>query len=272
MELLKAIFLGTVQGLTEFLPVSSSGHLVVVEHLLKFEMPGVSFEVCLHLGTFLSVVIFYRKKLYRMTEAVILKISSLFSGKFDLTYQDDWRLSYLIILGTVPAGILGLTFKDRIVGFFSSVSLVGVMLAITGIILWFSGWTRSRKEKLNLLDAIVIGLAQGFALLPGISRSGMTMTAGMFRGIDKPKAAEFSFLLSLPAILGASVVDFLDLGASAQLPKKQIAFYVVGSLTAFLFGYLAIKLLLKVVQKGKFKYFGLYCFVVGILVFLFTRQ
>ena len=271
MELAKAIFLGIVQGLTEFLPISSSGHLVILEHLLKVKMPGVSFEVCLHLGTLFSIVVVYRKELCRMIKAAELKISSLFSGKFDSTYQEDWKLFYLIILGSVPAGILGISLNHQIKSFFSSVELVAIMLGITGVILWLSGLAKSKKEKINLLDAVIVGLAQAIALLPGISRSGLTITAGMLRGTDRTKSAEFSFLLSLPAILAASVFEFFNLGVGERLSFEQIIFYVVGGVIAFLFGYLAIRLLLKVIQKGKFKNFAFYCFGVAILVLLFIK-
>jgi len=263
--------LGMIQGLTEFLPVSSSGHLVVFEHILKVKMPGASFEACLHLGTFVSVVLVYRKKLYTMAKAVILKIHSLFCGKFNEAYKGEWEYSYLIVLGTIPAGILGLTLKDKIESSFFSVSFVGAMLVITGMVLWFSGLAKSKKENISLLDAITIGLAQGFALLPGISRSGMTITCGMFLGIEKPKAAEFSFLLSLPAILGASVIEFSDLSLNQNLSLEQLVFYLVGGLVACVSGYVAIKLLLRIIQKGKFKYFGFYCFGLGGLVFLLSR-
>jgi undecaprenyl-diphosphatase len=271
MELTKAIFLGMIQGLTEFIPVSSSGHLVIVEHLLKVKMTGVSFEVCLHLGTFLSVVVIYWKRLVRMVKATALKMYSLFSGRFDKTLKDDWKLSYLIILGTIPAGILGVALKHQIENAFSSISLVAVMLGITGVILWLSGLAKTKKENVGLLDTIVIGLAQGFALLPGISRSGMTISAGMVRGIDKPKAAEFSFLLSLPAILGASVFEFSGLVVEREFLFDNIVFYLTGFLTAFIFGYIAIRLLLKVIQKGKFRYFGFYCLIMAISVLLFIR-
>jgi undecaprenyl-diphosphatase len=271
MELAKAIFLGIVQGLTEFLPISSSGHLVIVEHILKVKMPGVSFEVCLHLGTFLSVVVIYWNKIVRMIKATILKACSLFSGGFDEALEEDWKLSYSIVLGTIPAGILGIALKHQIENAFTSISLVAVMLGITGVILWFSGSAKTKKENVSLLDTIVIGIAQGFALLPGISRSGMTISAAMARGVDKPKAAEFSFLLSLPAILGAFVLEFSKLATEREFLFSHIGFYVAGFLTSFVFGYIAIRFLLRVIQKGKFRYFGFYCLAVAILVLLFVK-
>jgi len=271
LSLLEAIILGVVQGLTEFLPISSSGHLVLGEFLLKVKFDDISFEVFLHFGTFLSVVIVFRHTIWSVLKAVWFKISSVFIRGVATSKSEDWHLFLLIIIGSIPAGIAGMLFKDYVEKSFSSVPFVGVMLLITGTVLIVTRFFGATREKLNSGDAFLVGLAQALALLPGISRSGLTISTGIFKKVKPSKAAEFSFLLSLPAILGASLFELKGTVSHANL-GQDLWIYLTGAVTAFVAGYLAIRFLLKVIRKGKFQYFGYYCLAVGLLFLFITYQ
>ena len=192
MDILKVIILGIVQGLTEFLPVSSSGHLVLAAELLNFHEEGVAFEVFVHLGTLLSVLIVFRNDVFKMIKAPFQFLSSRFEYKETKQYL-LWDL--YIIVGTIPAAIIGLSFKSKIEAAFSNILLVIVMLAITGTILLISRFMPKKNQEMTLLKSLLIGVSQAFAILPGISRSGSTIVTGIFLGIDKEKAARFSFLM-----------------------------------------------------------------------------
>jgi len=265
MSLLQAIILGVVQGLTEFLPVSSSGHLVLGESLLKIKLTDISFEVFLHFGTLLAVVVYFRRTIQAMMKAVWLKVKT---PRVRNDADQDWRLFWLIIIGSVPAGLLGVLFKDIIEKSFSSVIFVSFMLLFTGLVLFLTRFFHAAKEKLNFGDALIVGFAQAIAILPGISRSGLTISTGIFRKVEPGKAAEFSFLLSLPAVLGASLLKLKDVLGHSDT-SLDLKTYMIGALVAFGVGYLAIKFLLKIIQKGKFEYFGYYCFSVGLLFLIF---
>lgn len=270
MSLLEAILLGIVQGLTEFLPVSSSGHLVLSEYLLKVKFDDISFEVFLHFGTFLAVVIFFRHKIWAMFKAVGLRARSIFSGEVCPSNNEDWRLFWLIVVGSIPAGIAGVSFKDYLERSFSSVTFTAMTLLCTGIVLFLTKFFQPKKEYLGFGDALWVGLAQAIAILPGISRSGFTISAGIFSGVKRSKAAEFSFLLSLPAVLGASLLKLKDVLGHGSL-SQEVTTYLIGVVTSFVIGYLAISILLNVIKKGKFQYFGYYCLTVGLLFLIFAR-
>jgi len=268
MNLFETLILGVVQGLTEFLPVSSSAHLVIMENILKIKSKSISFEVFLHFGTFMAVVIIYRKEIWGMIKSlkyIWVKEENQVSLKESAFDEKSYlQLLGLIVVGSIPAGFLGLLFKDTIEKSFSSTSFVSAMLILTGIFLWLTRLSKVTEQKIKFADAMIIGLAQAFALLPGISRSGFTIGTGLFRRIDKTKAADFSFLLSLPAIFGATLLKLKD--CLVEKPSSHlILLYLLGSLFAFIFGYLAIKFLLSVLRKGKFEYFGYYCVLAGIL-------
>ncbi|MCK4224038.1 MAG: undecaprenyl-diphosphate phosphatase [candidate division Zixibacteria bacterium] len=270
MSLLEAVLLGIVQGLTEFLPISSSGHLVLGEFLLKVKFDDISFEIFLHFGTFLSVVIVFRHTIWSIFRAVWLKAKSIFVSEDASSESEDWLLFWLIIAGSIPAGVAGLLFKNYIERSFSSVPFVSVMLLITGTVLFLTQFFKATRGKLNFGDAFLVGLAQALAMLPGISRSGLTISTGVFKGVERSKAAEFSFLLSLPAILGASLLELKEVLSHAN-SGLDLKIYLTGAVTAFVVGYLAIKFLLSVIKKGKFQYFGYYCFAVGLFFLIFSR-
>jgi undecaprenyl-diphosphatase len=268
--------LGILQGLTEFLPISSSGHLVLGENLLKVKFDDISFEVFLHFGTFLSVLIIFRKTIWGMIKAVAEKTGAIYGGRsrtnsleYDQTcLNENWNLFWLILLGSVPAGILGILFKEVVEKSFSSPLFVSIMLLFTGSFLLLTKFFKKAEGKIKKFDAFLIGIAQAMAMLPGISRSGLTISTGIFRGIKREKAAEFSFLLSLPAILGATALKLKDV-LNQNNPSFNLWIYLIGMVCAFLFGCLAIKFLLNVIRKGKFEFFGYYCFLMGFLSLIF---
>ena len=260
MDILKVIILGIVQGLTEFLPVSSSGHLVLAAEILNFHEEGVAFEVFVHLGTLLSVLIVFRQDVIKMILAPFQFLSSRFENEETKQYL-YWDL--YIIVGTIPAAVIGLSFKSQIEAAFSNILLVIIMLSITGTILLLSRFMRQKNQEMTILKSILIGVAQAFAILPGISRSGSTIVTGIFLGIDKENAARFSFLLAIPAILGASVIKLKDL-LSMESYTFPVSYLVIGAIVSFISGYFAIIWLLDIVKKGKLEWFAIYCYLLVI--------
>ncbi len=257
LEVLKAFVIAAIQGLTEFLPVSSSGHMVIAKHLLGLEEVGITIEIVTHLATSLAVVIFLRRQILGL-------ISSFFNylrHKTDSKTQRDVTLIAKLVVASIPAAVLGLSLRSRVEGFFSDPKLSATMLILTGIYLVFCGFARKRERPLGYREAFVIGLAQAVAIIPGISRSGLTVGAALLLGIGAREAFEFSLLLSLPAILGAGLVELISRNISAS---PGILF--VGFLTAFGLGYVAIELLLGSIVKHRFHAFGYYLIPLGIVL------
>jgi len=267
----EAVFLGAVQGFTEFLPVSSSGHLVLVQSLMGIQQPGVFFEVMVHLGTLAAVFTVYAEDIYKMIVSVARGGRDLAEGRS--SWEDFWdnphcRLAVLIVVGSVPAAVLGLALGSAFEAMFESAATVGLMLVVTGTILWFAGGRRiggRRVGGMTLLDAIATGTLQGCALAPGLSRSGLTISGGLFRGLDREAAARFSFLLSIPAILGAALYDTVSGGgaAAAALSSGPV---LAGAATAAVCGYIAIGTVLRTLRAGSFRGFAFYCWAVGAAV------
>lgn len=238
MNILSAAFLGLVQGLTEFLPVSSSGHLVIAQNLMNFKQPGVLFDVTLHLATAMAVIIYFRKEI--------------------LTLKP--RMIGLLILGTIPAGLAGVLFQDQVEALFLSTKLVGVALLVTAVMNFYVDRQEGRREKVDSFDAAVVGIAQAIAIIPGISRSGSTIFAATQMNVDRRTAAKFSFLLSIPAILGAGFVQFISHGVGETI---IVGPYLVGFVVAFASGLVAIHLVLQLLVEKRFKYFGFYAAIIG---------
>ena len=255
MSLINAIILGIVQGLTEFLPVSSSGHLVIAEHLLPgWHQPGIVFEIILHLATLMAVIIFFRHDLAAL-------IKSLYTSGTQA--KKHRRVILMLLLATIPTGIIGLAGKKFFISLFDRLDVVGGMLLITALLLWLA--ERKAPEKLTkkstkTFDAIIIGITQGLAILPGISRSGSTIAVGMLLGIDPGTAARFSFLLSIPAISGAALLNIKEISA---IPSDQIITCLCGALAALLTGIMALKFLLMIIEERRLKIFSIYCLIVG---------
>jgi undecaprenyl-diphosphatase len=263
MELVKAVILGLVQGLTEFLPISSSGHLVIGSEILNYHDPGIAFEVFLHCGTLVAVIIAFRKDL-------VIMIRSLFASP--AARREDPRLNRFFywniytVVATLPAVVFGLFLKDSIDRIFANLLITFAMLAITGTIMVLTRYLHDRGTEINCPRSLVIGIAQALAIMPGLSRSGSTIFAGMVLGVNRETAARFSFIISIPAILGAVVLKLNDL-IKAPPPAEQLTAIGVGSLVSAISGYYAIVLLMSLVRRGKLQWFGYYCLCVSALGF-----
>lgn len=266
MEPAQAIALGLIQGLTEFLPVSSSGHLVLLQNLFGMNEPELLFDICLHVGTLVAVLlVFYREILHILATLVQIPALGRQAGGLKPLYETnaDVRLCVLIILGSVPTAILGMFFKAGAEHIFGSVWVVGLMLLVTGTVVWCTRYAALQGRELlktRPVDALVIGIIQGLAIIPGISRSGSTIATALFLGIDRELAGRFSFLLSIPAILGALV---LGLDAEEMHTTIPVAMIALGTLISAIVGYLALKVLLGLVRRGQLSWFAPYCWVLG---------
>lgn len=262
MEIIRAIVLGLIQGVTEFIPVSSSGHLVLVPHLLGWEEPSVAFDVLLHTGTLLALIIYFRNEVLQLLKA-------FFASIIEKDFKKDFerKLAWLIIIGTLPAVIMALLFKDFFESLFALPLRVSCLLITTGVILLSSERMSPKKRDLNkitIIDSLVIGFAQGLAIAPGISRSGATISVGLLRGLKRESAARYSFLLSIPIILAATANKIKDLMVLSQSNNTTALSCFLGFFAATVSGYFSIKYLLKFLQKGKLNVFAYYCFVFGI--------
>ncbi|MCX5693277.1 MAG: undecaprenyl-diphosphate phosphatase [Candidatus Omnitrophica bacterium] len=249
MGLFQAIISGIVQGVAEFLPISSSGHLVILHKLMGFTEPEILFDLFLHLGTLVAIFIVFGSEI----------IESVTTKK---------RIGFLIILGSAVTFIFVLFFIKNIESVFNNVKIVGIMFIVTGAWLIAGNFIRFGTEGLTVFKVCLIGLAQGIAALPGISRSGATISTGLFLGLDGQASAKFSFLLSIPAILGAFLFKLKQAGLN--LSGININYYI-GFLIACITGVLSLKLLLKVLYRNKFHWFGIYCILAGITVILFLK-
>ncbi|MBW2095176.1 MAG: undecaprenyl-diphosphate phosphatase [Deltaproteobacteria bacterium] len=271
MNIFQTILLGIIQGLTEFLPVSSSGHLVIFQNLLGFKEPELLLDTSLHLGTLLAVCIYFRSDLANM---LLGTWEFLFRGRSSdaetKTRKSHAALAWWVLIGTVPTGLIGLFFRHPLENFFGSISLVAVMLLVTGAIVGLTKFLPGRTGKgrpLGYLRSLAIGTAQGLAIIPGISRSGATIACGLSLGLEREMAGRFSFLLSIPAILGAVVLQLKD----GDLSSVGLLPLLCGFVSSALVGLLALKVLMGMVRKGHLSYFAPYCWALGLLVLLITR-
>jgi undecaprenyl-diphosphatase len=271
MNLTEAVLLGAVQGLTEFLPVSSSGHLVLFQNLLGLKEPLLAFDISVHVGTLFAVVIYFFRDIVAIFKGLVKWLSVLpdRQAAIDLLARDrEIRIALLIVTGSIPTAILGLAFKEIAETLFSSVAIVGVTLIITGIILWCTRWVGAKGHgirRFTVKSSFAIGVVQGLAIIPGISRSGSTIAAGLFLGLDRETAARFSFLLSIPAVAGAGLLGAKDLFGQGSLPVMIIA---AGTGVSCVVGYAALKLLVWMVRRGRLHYFAPYCAVLGCLALI----
>ncbi|MEW6607631.1 MAG: undecaprenyl-diphosphate phosphatase [bacterium] len=267
MDIFDALILGIVQGVTEFIPVSSSAHLVIVPELLQIAKPSLSFDTMLHFGTFLSLMLIYWKDILKLIRACgEISNDIFFKREFKSVQNDDYkRLVFLIILTTIPACLVGILLEDYVEALFKSPLAVGFFLLGTGFILAIGQRNlNGKKDILNMTvqDALFIGVAQALALAPGISRSGITITAGLYRGLNKDLAPNYAFLIALPVILGATILQLKD------VEIESLYLFIIGVLSAFISGYLAIKVLLKIVKQGKLIIFAGYCWIIGLIMIL----
>ncbi len=267
MSLVQAIILAIIQGLTEFLPVSSSAHLVLVPSLLGWARPSVTFDVAVHLGTLLALVIYFAADIVKLLRGFLLSLRP--NRKRTSEERVYGRLSWLIVIGTIPIIVIGLLFKGWIESTFQSVIPAIVFLLITGVYLAIAdvfSFPRKSSRELSVVGALLIGAAQAVALLPGISRSGATISTGLLLGLRREEAARFAFLLSIPAILGATVLEFTTLSL-AQLPLGTL---LVAAATACAVGVLCIHFFLRLIAKTRLVWFAIYCWLFAFFALAMT--
>ena len=254
-DLFKIVILALVQGITEFLPISSSGHLSILKTFLDINSDGALIEVVLHAGTLISILLFYRKRLSKIFKRILNKD------------EESLRFFSCVIVAIIPIGIIGFIFGDSIEYLFNDTKLVCLFLIITGIFLIFSNFWRSKISNFNTRKSFLIGLAQMFAILPGMSRSGLTIGMGNIIGIDAKKSAEFSFIIAIPVLTGVIVKYFLNLEWDSI--SISINYLFLGLIISFITGLLSLRWLISLLEKGKFWYFGLYCIFIGLISLLF---
>jgi undecaprenyl-diphosphatase len=261
-SILEAIILGIIQGLTEFLPVSSSGHLLIGQHLLSVDTEGsVLFIITVHAATALSTITVYRKDL-----------AKIFRDLLTFSWNDSFNFSLFIIVSMIPAALVGFTLEDVIDGFmtnsdnsFAQLVVVGVCLFFTAVVLYVSDVIKVKKGILNYWKSFVIGLGQAVAIMPGVSRSGSTIATSILLGVDKKSAARFSFLMALPVIIGAMLKKILDLNSGETvISNDQRMTLLFGFIAAFVSGYFACTWMIKLVRRSKLRYFSYYCVAAGI--------
>jgi undecaprenyl-diphosphatase len=262
MSIAQAIFLGIVQGLTEFLPISSSGHLVLFQSLFGMKDPQLFFNVMLHFGTLLAVVIFFRKDVIGILRAV----GSTVTGR--RKNEEGEKLFFLMVIASIPTGLMGIVFQDWFESLFAQPKTAGAMLLVTGTILYLTRWVKKEGRdltKMRWVDALLIGVAQGMAIIPGISRSGATISIGLFCGLNRDLAGRFSFLISIPAILGATLLEMRE-GQSVS----EVSVSLSGMVVAFGVGLLSLSVLMKIIKTGNISNFSYYCWAIGAVMLLMT--
>lgn len=254
MDIFEAIILGIIQGLTEFLPVSSSGHLELAKVILgdtSVPEESLTFTVVLHFATALSTLVIFRKE-----------VAEILKGLFQFKWNDDLKFSLKIIISMIPAVIVGLLFEEQLESFFGGkILLVGCMLLLTSLLLLLADKAKNTTKEVSFSNSVIIGISQAIAMLPGISRSGATISTSVLLGIDRTRAAKFSFLMVVPLIFGKIGKDVLSGDLSFQ--SSEMVSISAGFIAAFLAGLLACKWMIAIVKKSKLSYFSLYCAIVG---------
>lgn len=254
MGTFEGIILGIVQGLTEFLPVSSSGHLVIFQELLGISTSGVTFEVMVHFATLLSVLFVFGNDVIRLTKNALHR-------------KQERHFVFMLILGIIPTGLMGVFLGDFFSSLYDSPLITGFMLLVTGCLLFTLSRIKpgpKNEETMTAVDALLISVAQGIAIIPGISRSGSTITAAIWRGLNRETAVRFSFLVSIPVILGATILELKNI--SAMSVAEFSGSVLAGMIAAFLSGIIAIRFFIKLLAAGRFHYFAYYCWLAGLVV------
>ena len=243
--------MSVIQGVAEWLPISSSGHLALMHNFFGFQ--SLSFDVFLHFASILAVLFIFRKDIIQL---------------LNLRKKENLNYIFFILLGIIPAGLVGVLFKDQIESFFSSLFYLGIFFIVSGILIYSTKFAQVKSKKIGLFDSLFIGVFQAVAILPGISRSGATISGGIFRGIKKEEAVKFSFFMAIPIVLGAAVIELKDLVAT----NLDYSLLIVSFIITFLVSLFTIKLLLKIIKTDKFYLFGVYNFVLGILVVIWSLK
>ena len=262
MTYIEALILGIIQGLTEFLPVSSSGHLELGAHFLKVNTgSNLLFAIVVHGATALSTVVIFRDAIWRIIK-----------GLLEFKWNSETRYAAKIALSMIPVGIVGVFFEDQIEVFFTGkILLVASMLSVTGVLLLLTYYSKNKTGLISFPKSLIIGLSQAVAILPGISRSGATISTALLLGIDRDRAAEFSFLMVLPPILGATLLQIIKYTKAPDAEEAiGVGVLVVGFIAAFLSGLIACRWMIKLVRSGKLLYFAIYCFAVSLLVLILS--
>jgi len=260
------ILLGLIQGLTEFFPVSSSGHLVIAKYFLKIYLPGAAFEAFLHFGTVIAVIVLFRKEIKELVISFFDSIAKIFQGENIVNiFKNNLssKFAWFLIISTLPAAMIGYTFSSYFETLFSKPIITSFMLMITGTLLWFGNKKKSSGNKniskITYKDAIIIGLAQAIAIFPGISRSGLTVIAGLSRNLDREFAAKYSFILSVPIILGASIFKIREL----SFLNINIYILILSGLVAAIASYGAMKIFITLLKKRKIYLFSYYLWILS---------
>lgn len=257
MDVTSAVILGIIQGFTEFLPVSSSGHLVLAQSLMtNFQQPGLLYDTLLHCATLGAVLVYFRR---RVLELIISPLG-LISNEFKIVYFENKRFLWGIIIATIPTGLIGLSLEHKVEGMFSTPVFVGYFLILTSVLLLLSDRFKGNSE-IGWFSSLIIGIVQGISVIPGISRAGSTTAAGLFLGIKREEMAEFTFLMSVPAIAGAALLQSRHI---AEVPAGEITAYAAGMIAAFVSGFFAIGFMVYFIKRANLKAFALYCLIVGI--------
>lgn len=273
MDVGKAVILGIVQGLTEFLPVSSSGHLVLGKHFLGLHEQGIEFEVFVHFGTLLAVFTIFRKDILNLCKAFfgLFSPKAMANGVGEYYRKSlDFRLLIYILVASIPAAVIGLAFENQIESAFHSPRFACAMLLVTALILFLTLFFKKGNASLTMRNTLFMGIAQACAILPGISRSGSTISAGLYQNMDGREAARFSFLLAMPAILGATILKAVELTLSG-IGGDMFMFLAAGMISAYVAGFVAIESLLAIIGRGRLYWFAPYCFIIGVLGLVFIK-
>ena len=273
MDIIQALLLGLLQGVTEFLPVSSSGHLALARALLGRElMPGITFEIVVHFGSFCSIVVYFRARIAEIIRDLFASFS--IDGIKTKRYFHDrnTRFSMIIFLSMIPAVIVGFTLKDPIEALFLNPVVVSFMLLVTGTLLFFTRFVKNPEKEVDIWRGLLMGVAQAFAIIPGISRSGSTISVGLFSGINRDSVANFSFLMVLPVLAGAMLLEVIEI-MEQGIESAAVFNLIAGFLASFISGYIALKYLIILLKREKFHYFAFYCWAVGIAgLLIFMNQ
>ncbi len=269
IKLLKFILLAVIQGISEVLPISSSGHLQIVQEILGMDTSSLTVSIFLHLGSLVAMIVFYRKLVFSTVGNAAKYVFK--SSERNDTNKNALKLLFMIVIACIPAGLIGVLFKSKIESIFANTIFIGINLIITGCLLFLQKYIKGKKtlDTMNWLDAIIIGLFQAIGILPGISRSGITTIGGKVSKLQDEDAINFAFLLFIPVTLGTGLLEVVDIiKGDLVLSSNDILLYIVGIIISGLVTYIALSLLLKIIKKGKLHYFAYYCFAVGLAVII----
>lgn len=265
IENIKYIILGILQGFTEPIPISSSGHVFILKRLMNLGNVDLNFEIVVNFGSLIAILIIYWKDIIELIKSFFKFLTTK-----EIKYESEYKYCWLIVLGVIPVGIIGVLFKDIIESYLNNINIIGVSFLITALFLFLVRNLKGTKEDKNLTwkDALFIGLVQIISVIPGISRSGSTLIAALFRDIKRVPALKYSFMLYIPISIGTMILGIKDI---LELPNlnELILPYFLGFIASFIVSYFTLRWFIKVVQKGNLKYFSIYCLILGLLILIF---